>query len=127
MLSRLISEAEDRGQLHGLKICSGAASISHLFFADDSLIFFKANMAKCVMLNNIFTNYERASGQKINFDKSEVSFSRNVPMEIQVSLAGALHVVRVDKHEMYLGMPMEVSHSKMEAFGFLKEKSRTSC
>lgn len=35
VLSRLISEAEDRELLHGVKICNGAPSISHLFFADD--------------------------------------------------------------------------------------------
>lgn len=41
VLSRLISTAESQESLHGVKICKGAPSISHLFFADDSLIFFQ--------------------------------------------------------------------------------------
>lgn len=122
VLSRLISNAEAQGQLHGLKICRNAPSISHLFFADDSLVFFKATGGDCEVLKDIFTRYELASGQKINFDKSSVSFSHNVPMELQESLARVLNVTRVDKHDKYLGLPMEISYSKVEAFSFIKEK-----
>lgn len=108
--------------MHGLKICRNAPSISHLFFADDSLIFFKASVDECEVLKDIFTRYELASGQKINFDKSSVSFSHNVSMELQDSLAMVLSVNRVDKHDKYLGLPMEISYSKVEAFSFIKEK-----
>ncbi|XP_062021202.1 uncharacterized protein LOC133737713 [Rosa rugosa] len=48
--------------------------------------------------------------------------SRNIPLEKQEALATILGVSRVDKHESYLGLPMDVSYSKMEAFGFLLEK-----
>lgn len=40
-LSRLISHAEVTGLIHGVKICARAPAVSHLFFADDSFIFFK--------------------------------------------------------------------------------------
>lgn len=124
VLSRLISTAESQESLHGVKICKGAPSISHLFFADDSLIFFKANESECAVLHDILSNYENSSGQKINFDKSKVSFSRNVSLDLQESLASTLHVERVDKHESYLGMPMEISYSKMDAFSFLKDRAQ---
>lgn len=63
-----------------------------------------------------------ASGQKINFDKSSISFSHNVPIDLQEALALVLRVKRVDKHDRYLGLPMEISYSKAEAFSFIKEK-----
>ncbi|KAK9950614.1 hypothetical protein M0R45_006095 [Rubus argutus] len=122
VLSRLISVAEDQDRLHGVRLCSGAPSISHLLFADDSLIFFKANADECVVLKDIFINYEMASGQKINFDKSCVSFSKNVMLDQQLSLASILTVERVEKHDLYLGLPMEISYSKVEAFGSITEK-----
>lgn len=75
VLSRLISNAEAQDCLHGVKVCRTTPSISHLFFADDSFIFFKANEEECVVLKDIFLCYETASGQKINFDKSCVSSS----------------------------------------------------
>jgi hypothetical protein len=121
-LSRLISQAEDLRLLHGVQICKEAPCISHLFFADDSFIFFKADMGGCNVLRSILLMYEMASGQKINLEKSCISFSRNVTMSNQVSMAAALGVVCVDKHDTYLGLPMEISHSKTAAFLFLKEK-----
>lgn len=123
-LSRLISAAEIQQRLHGMKVCRKAPSISHLFFADDSLIFFKANASECAALKIILLSYEGASGQKINFDKCRVSFSRNVPSDIQESLALVLNVERVDKHDKYLGLPMDINHSKIDAFGYLKEKTQ---
>ncbi|KAK9924951.1 hypothetical protein M0R45_033292 [Rubus argutus] len=122
VLSLMISMAESQGRLQGLKICNRAPSISHLFFADDSFIFFKATAPACEVLNEIFTNYELSSGQKINLDKSSISFSHNVHLDQQEALALILNVNRVDKHDKYLGLPMEISYSKVEAFGFLKEK-----
>ena len=38
-LSALIQSAVDRGQMKGVKICRGGLRLSHLFFANDSLIF----------------------------------------------------------------------------------------
>ena len=122
VLSRWISHAENCQLLHGVKVSREAPSISHLFFADDSFIFIKADASECEVLNDILRAYENASGQKINFEKSSISFSRNVPMDQQMDLARILDVQRVDKHESYLGLPMDISYSKNAAFGFLKER-----
>ena len=53
--------------------------ITHLFFADDSLLFCKASRQKCQKLTKILELYEMALGQKINADKSSVFFSHNAP------------------------------------------------
>ena len=39
-----------------------------------------------------------------------------------MELASKLGVTRVAKHDKYLGLPIEVSYSKEEAFGYVKEK-----
>ena len=46
-LSALIQSTVDRGQMKGVKICRGGFRLSHLFFADDSLIFCKATLKEC--------------------------------------------------------------------------------
>lgn len=45
---------------------------------------------------------------------------------LQEALVAALSVVRVEKHDKYLGLPMEVRYSKVEAFNYLKEKVQRS-
>ncbi|XP_024178198.1 uncharacterized protein LOC112184155 [Rosa chinensis] len=64
------------------------------------------------------------SGQQINYEKSCISFSKNVPRWKQDELASLLGVRRVDKHDKYLGLPTELSYSKDEAFRYLVDRVR---
>lgn len=40
--SRILCQVVEEGQLNELKVCRRAPGVSHLLFADDSLLFFKA-------------------------------------------------------------------------------------
>lgn len=65
--------------LHELKVCPRALLIiSHLPFTDDNLIFARFTNEEALQLVSLLDTYEKASGQKINLKKSEVSFSQNV-------------------------------------------------
>ena len=74
-LSTLLRQSVDQGSLKGVVACQGAPGISHLFFANDSLIFCKATREDCVALEK----YEHASGQQLNRDKTSLFFSCNTP------------------------------------------------
>ena len=69
------------GSLQGLSICRGGPQISHLFFADDSLIFCRATIADCRALTYLLSCYERVSGQKLNQEKTSLFFSTNTHHE----------------------------------------------
>lgn len=75
--SALLDNAEQEGRLHGIKICRGAPAVSHLLFADDSLILCKASPEDAQQLKEILRVYEESSGQMINVDKFAVMFSPN--------------------------------------------------
>ena len=60
-----------------MKVCQNAPSVSHLLFADDSLILFRANRDDALQLQRILDVYEECSGQTINRDKSAIMFSPN--------------------------------------------------
>jgi len=58
--SCLLAKAVQDGKIHGVRVCRRAPKI-HLFFANDSILFVKANKNECVALRDIIRSYELAS------------------------------------------------------------------
>ena len=46
----LIQQVMGSGQMEGIVVCRKGPKLSHLFFANDSLIFYKASIAECESL-----------------------------------------------------------------------------
>ena len=46
-LRSLLHKVELEGQIHGVAICRKGPKVSHLFFANDSVLFCRANEDKC--------------------------------------------------------------------------------
>ncbi|KAK2637369.1 hypothetical protein Ddye_032161 [Dipteronia dyeriana] len=74
-LSRFITKFERNGRELGIRSCRGSPLISHLFFADDSMRFSKASKASSERIRQILDIYEEGSGQKMNLNKSIITFS----------------------------------------------------
>lgn len=75
---KLIIDRVEKKQVHGVVVAKGAQEISHLFFVDDSLIFSRATMEEVDVVTQAIQVYEHDSGQLVNMDKSEVTYSQNV-------------------------------------------------
>ena len=75
----LLRKVEENGNIRGVSSCRSAPKLTHLLFADDSLIFCKAKINDCEMLLEILATYERASRQQINRDKTTLFFSKLLP------------------------------------------------
>lgn len=52
-LSKLINQKVQQNLLQELRICRNASGISHLLFADDTLLFFKANMEQAMQIKEV--------------------------------------------------------------------------
>lgn len=120
--SSYLEHAERSGALQGVSICRGAPPVSHLFFADDCFLFARATLDNCRTISEALAWYELVAGQKINFQKSAISFSKNVKQQARREMALFLGVEGVDQHHQYLGLPMNVGRSKSVSFTFLKER-----
>ncbi|XP_057251804.1 uncharacterized protein LOC125498516 [Beta vulgaris subsp. vulgaris] len=120
--SRLITKAASENKIHGAYVFWGAPRVSHLFYADDSILFAKANLQECSKVANTIRTYERASGQKVNLSKTEVAFSKCVNLERRKEIVETLGVKEVEKHEKYLGLPTIIGRSKKVVFMCLKER-----
>ena len=103
--SALIHEATRNQKINGISICRGCPLITHLFFADDNLLFCKAKVQECHALVSIFNKYKEASRQKINTDKSSVFFSLNTPQDLKESILDILGPMQDSRHNKYLGLP----------------------
>ncbi|KAL0017468.1 hypothetical protein SO802_004537 [Lithocarpus litseifolius] len=71
------------GKMEGVAVCRGAPILSHLFFANDSLIFCKASLDECDSLQRVLKVYEDASGQQLNRAKTSLFFSSNTDQQLQ--------------------------------------------
>ncbi|KAL0424121.1 UNVERIFIED_CONTAM: putative mitochondrial protein [Sesamum radiatum] len=121
-LSALFRAAADKGTIPGVAVCRGAPHISHLLFADDTMVFCPANTDTVLHVKHLLDTYRLASGQEINLAKSSVAFSRNTPLAAQHQLADALGIRLENKHEVYLGLPAVAFRSKKVLFAALKDR-----
>ncbi|KAK9666078.1 hypothetical protein RND81_14G158900 [Saponaria officinalis] len=115
-----------RKSMEGIKICRGGPHISHLFFADDTIIFSKANKKNAETVHDVITQYELASGQRINMQKSEIFFSPNTALPDRDDVQGILGAKIVASPDKYLGLPAIIERNKTVAFAPLKERKYLS-
>ena len=95
--------------------------VSHLLFADDRLLFFKANRESADQVKDVLHIYCQASGQRINMDKSSIHFAKGVSESTREVVMNALQVHNVALSEKYLGMPSDVGVLTNGAFKYLKD------
>ncbi|KAL2937830.1 hypothetical protein RDABS01_021279 [Bienertia sinuspersici] len=122
--SKMLLKRVHARDIHGVKASRNGPEIPHLLFADDSLLFTRANRKECAVIVDILNQYELASGQKINYDKSEVSFSGGVRTGTKEEVMGILKMRQVDFHGKYLGVPTILGRSKKVIFESLLERIR---
>ena len=121
-LHSLIQQVADNGELREVSLCKEGPKITDLFFADDSLLFCRANDTNCQIVMNILTMYEEASGQKINRGKTQLFFSTNTQEDIKNRVKDLVGVEVVTQYEKYLGMPSFVGRAKKETFSYIRER-----
>ena len=95
----------DDGLLKGLIACQRGTKISHIFFANDSLIFCRAIKEECSNLQRILETYEQTSGQQLNGEKTYLFFNSNTPQDIQDHIKDFFGAEVICQHETYLGLP----------------------
>ncbi|KAK4388282.1 hypothetical protein Sango_2434800 [Sesamum angolense] len=117
--SKLLQVAKRRAEIKGVVVARHAPRILHLCFVDDSLILCKATLGAVQSIREILRIYERASGEVINLQKSEVIFSSNTPEELRPQLTRIMNVRVVEKFDNYFGLLSIVGRSKLEIFNSL--------
>lgn len=78
VLSRMLSKVVIAKQVLGIQMRRHIPVLSHLFFADDSIVLLNVNSKDYLNLLSILSEYSVASGQLVNLSKLGIILSANV-------------------------------------------------
>ncbi|XP_026396877.1 uncharacterized protein LOC113291570 [Papaver somniferum] len=121
-LSSYIDSLQNNGTLEGIKVCKDAPEMTHLLFADDSLLFSKATTQNFQVIKDYIQKYCLASRKEINFEKSGILFSRKIPEHRKALLSNILEIQSRDLGGKYLGTPTVFQASKIQThMGILQD------
>ena len=87
-------------------------------------MFTRTNLQEAQRILNLLDTYTAASGQVVNVDKSEVSYSRNVSENMRNMLQQRLGFKAVENHDRYLGLPTFIGRSKKNVFQNVRDRVR---
>jgi hypothetical protein len=107
---------EENGELEGIKVCRDAPMVSHLLFADDSLILMHADKKNADCLRNLLDRYCQNSSQLLSASKSSIFFSGNTEPDIKLEVCESLNIMTESLNDKYLALPSLVG--QIEAIVF---------
>lgn len=100
----------------------GGPAVSHLFFANDLILFAKVDEKNCQSIREVLEVFGELSTQKVSASKSKVFFSPNVPGDTRSSLADILGFHSTPNLGKYLGFPLKHVRSSSQDYNFIIEK-----
>ena len=77
VLHWLLSESSRVGLIDGIEVAPGLEPITHLQYADDTILFFRDNVKSVRGIKTVLLLFQVISGLKINFGKSFIYNARN--------------------------------------------------
>ena len=121
-LSTLVRKAGETRVLKGIKSSQNGVWVSHILFADDSLLFCQATMEENQKLLQLLAQYEVASSQATNRQNISLFFSKNTKPEVKEQIKQIFWGRVMTECERYLGLSMATGKSKVNTFKDLQEK-----
>ena len=122
-LSRLLLKAQEGGFISGFTIGEKGGDgeeISHLFFADDTIIFSKASQEQVTPLCWLLMWFKAMSELKINLEKCEVILIGEVDLLEELAYEIGCKVGKLPSS--YLGLSLRASHKSMAMWDGVEER-----
>ena len=121
-ISSMLQFEEEAGGIEGIRVCRNAPSVSHLLFADDSLILMRADVLNAASLQQVLDSYCASSGQMVSLAKSSIFFSPNTNGDTRADICQELHIDTEALSDKYLGLPAMVGADKSYCFKHFVER-----
>jgi hypothetical protein len=123
VLSRLLKRTEEGGFIRGFQVGASlgdSLDVSHLLYADDTILFCDACLEQLTYLRRVLTCFEAVMGLRMNISKSQI-----VPIGEVANLSSLANILscRIGTHPMtYLGMPLGSSFKTLGVWNPIIEK-----
>lgn len=114
-LTMLLVRAKEMGLIKGVSVGQSEFLITHLQFADDTLLFCEAEEVELVTIKRILRCFEIISGFKINFHKS-VLCGIGIDETLSQAFATKLKCKCLKLPIKYLGLPLRVNTKRSKSW-----------
>lgn len=105
-----------------IQLSRGGLHLSHLFFADDLVLFGTATTDQATIMEQVIRDFCSMLGQKVSMSKSRLFVFGNVPASAALSLSQLMGIEVAKNLENYLGMPLLHYRVRKSTFSFLVDK-----
>ncbi|KAK9904390.1 hypothetical protein M0R45_000756 [Rubus argutus] len=124
-LSHLIQIAVDIGEWKAVRASQSGPKVSHLFFADDLMLFAEASQEQADTLKQCLDVFCSLSGQSVSYDKSLIYCSPNTIKDLVVDISNTCGSPLTSDLGKYLGMPLVHSRVTKYTYASLLEKAQS--
>ncbi|GLT29941.1 hypothetical protein SLA2020_047710 [Shorea laevis] len=105
-----------------IQLGRGGLALSHLFFADDLMLFCEASHSQLSMVINYLKEFASYSGLEINLAKSKLFVSPNIQSAVARSLSTSCGIPLTSNLGTYLGVPLIHGRNSAALYKYIIEK-----
>ncbi|GKU90588.1 hypothetical protein SLEP1_g4569 [Rubroshorea leprosula] len=105
-----------------IQLSRGGLALSHLFFADDLMLFCEASHSQLSMVTNCLKEFASYSGLEINLAKSKLFVSPNIQSAVARSLSISCGIPLTSNLGTYLGVPIIHGRNSATQYKYIIEK-----
>ncbi|GLT31849.1 hypothetical protein SLA2020_065570 [Shorea laevis] len=121
-LSYMILSRLQQHQWKPFKVSRGGLAFSHLFFADDLMLFGTASPSQIETIMDCLSEFARCSRLELNLSKSKLFVSPNVQRHLANSYSTTCGIPLTNDLGIYLGVPILHGRSKSSTYRYILEK-----